>query len=84
METFSMLWQSWSQERISEDATKGICHDSNRDGKKRTGIFCQLLRITLLGKIRSDQFKSNRFLGILELVWLPLGVFKTQIFVTKV
>lgn len=75
MEMLSMAWQSWSQERISKDATKVICHGSNRDGKICTGIFCQLLRIILPGKIRSVQFNFNDFLGTPELLWLPLGVF---------
>lgn len=44
--------------------------------KTAQAFFCQLLRITLLGKIRSDQFKSNNFPGMPALAWLPLGVFK--------
>lgn len=38
-------------------------------------FFCQLLRITLLGRIRSVQFNFTDFLGTLELLRLPLGVF---------
>ena len=45
--------------------------------KPHRHFFCQLLRITLPGKIRSDRSKSNHFLGMPELVWPPLCVFKT-------
>lgn len=71
-----MPWQSWSQERISEDATKGLRCDSNRDAKDHTGIFfassSKLPCWVKSGRINSSQMIS---LGLPELGLAASGCF---------
>lgn len=81
-----MPGQSWNQERISEDATKGRCPDSSRDGKNPNAraVFRQILSITLPGAAIWDQVQPDRVRGVWEPARLPLGAGKPHVWVPEV